>query len=263
MLTSREHKANNEKIRRALINYLGWFKICPLNKEESDKGTAACKIPWKAESDETKEGREVIGICTDLGDVLRSLRGYVETYKRSSEDTDYPTTTNNNDDNTKKYIRSTEFENDVPILEEPDRASFQLFNYARANALTTEGRNWLVKEKDLPMVIRVALSTCTYARTKIFRLLVEKDGVATTSQIADRLGSTPHKAKRTMVELKACGLVTMKRVNPAVANSEYQITLKSKFNWVLEDEFKRLRELSGDMSDVEEEDDSEVEEEDE
>jgi predicted transcriptional regulator len=266
VLKSRKHKMNTEEIRTTVTSYFCWFKICPLRKriDESGKESAAiCRIPWNFETDESKEGREIIGICTDLGELLRSLRGYVETYKRSSEDADYPTTdVTTSEQEQKKHIRSTEFENDAPILEEPDRANWQLYNLARAHALTTEGRDWLVKEKDLPMVIRVALSTCTYARAKVFRLLVENDGTATTSQIADCMHSSNHKAKRTMVELRACGLVTMERVNPLVSNSEYEITLKQKFDWVLKDEFKQLIE-SSENTNNDEEDESETDEDDE
>ncbi|HJT85071.1 MAG TPA: hypothetical protein VJ697_11360 [Nitrososphaeraceae archaeon] len=47
-------------------------------------------------------------------------------------------------------------------------------------------------------------------------------------------------AKRTMTEFKGLELVNMNRIDDN-SNSEYKITLKSKFNWFLTNEFKILR----------------------
>ncbi len=48
-------------------------------------------------------------------------------------------------------------------------------------------------------------------------------------------------AKRTMTEFKGLDLVTMEKVDPNKSNSEYKITLNSKFDWFLTEEFKKLR----------------------
>src|SRR5688572_23015931 len=50
-----------------------------------------------------------------------------------------------------------------------------------------------------------------------------------------------HTAKRTMTEFKGLELVTMEKISEN-SNSEYQITLKSEFEWFLTEEFKNYRE---------------------
>jgi len=63
----------------------------------------------------------------------------------------------------------------------------------------------------------------------------------TTSQIANSLNISNHTDHRTMTELKALGLVDMKKESDAT-NSEFQITLDPKFDWFLTKEFLQLME---------------------
>ena len=79
-------------------------------------------------------------------------------------------------------------------------------------------------------------------RVLVLDLLIANKGTLTTSQITESLRISPNTAKRTMTEFKGLELVTMECTNENVSNSEYKITLNSKFDWFLTDEFKKLRE---------------------
>jgi len=115
-----------------------------------------------------------------------------------------------------------------------------LYNLARGHALS-QGRNYIALEDDIPLVVKVVLSTASIERVTIFDLLLAHKGKMTTSQIANSLNISNHTAQRTMTELKALGLVDMKKESDAT-NSEYQITLDPEFDWFLTKEFLQLRE---------------------
>ena len=94
---------------------------------------------------------------------------------------------------------------------------------------------------DIPLVIKVVLSTGSIERVLILDLLIANKGTLTTSQITTAMRISNNTAKRTMTEFKGLELVTMERNNNDNSNSEYKIILNPKFNWFLTDEFKKLR----------------------
>jgi hypothetical protein len=131
------------------------------------------------------------------------------------------------------------FTHSIPIIENPSRANQQLYNLARGHALV-HGRNY-IRDEDIPLIIKVVLSTGSIERVLILDLLIAHNGTLTTSQITMSMRISNNTAKRTMTEFKGLDLVTMERADPNRSNSEYKITLNSKFNWFLTDEFKKLR----------------------
>jgi len=124
----------------------------------------------------------------------------------------------------------------MAIKEECDRAITQLYNLARGHALS-RGRNYITLE-DVPLIIKVVLSTASIERVTIFDLLLAYKGTMTTTQIADSLNISQPTALRTMTELKALGLVEM--VN-GDSNSPAKITLDSQFSWIFDKQFLELR----------------------
>ena len=66
---------------------------------------------------------------------------------------------------------------------------------------------------DVPLVVKMVLSTASIERVTIFDLLDQRanKGKMTTSQIANSLNISNHTDHRTMTELKALGLVDMKK----------------------------------------------------
>ena len=71
----------------------------------------------------------------------------------------------------------------TPIIEEPDRAITQLRNLARGHALS-KGRNYITVD-DIPLLIKVVLSTASIERVTIFDLLIKANGTLTTTVISE------------------------------------------------------------------------------
>jgi DNA-binding transcriptional ArsR family regulator len=215
-------------VENALFDYLDWFDICPSLVVEQDKEQGnhlLKKIQWDSENNEEKAVRNII----KLGLLLAPLRGVVPTWH--TQDT-----------------QGSEYAYALPIIEEPDRAIQQLANLAKGHALS-RGRNYITME-DVPLIVKVVLSTASKERVTIFDLLLANVGKLTTSQITEFLNTSPPTARRTMIELKALGLVDMMEEiieeTAAEKNGQryytMQIVLKEDVKWFLREEFKNLRE---------------------
>lgn len=89
----------------------------------------------------------------------------------------------NNDDNSK--INVQDYDTALLIIEDPSRAVTLLRNLAIGHAVS-KGRDSLRLE-DVPIAIKVALSTAMNSRIKVFDLLLEKKGELTTSDITEGL----------------------------------------------------------------------------
>ncbi len=238
-LTSKKNFSEKmDEIENLLIDYLIWFEICPISIGQNNSSLA--KIEW----DREKDDKETIKIIARLALLLAHLRGHVVVYE-SSEHPDFLPVANNNANNNSNDSKSSSHNNSssgfshrLPIIENPSRAAQQLYNLARGHALSY-GRNYIIKD-DVFLVIKVVLSTSMIERVLILDLLIANKGTLTTSQITESLRISSNTAKRTMTEFKGLELVTMDRVGDN-SNSEYKITLNSKFDWFLTDEFKKLR----------------------
>ena len=212
-----------DRIQKKVKEYLEWFEQCPIPKSpdvdeiSSDEvKTALVKIEWDKQKDEKKALRNVV----KLAQILAHLRGTLQTWE--TRDT-----------------QGTEYDYSLPIIEEPDRAITQLRNLARGHALS-QGRNYITVT-DIPILIKVVLSTASIERVKVFDLLIKSEGGRlSTSQITQALDVSNSTAKRTMVEFIGIGIVTMTQ-NGEYENSEKTITLKPKFKWFLTEEFRKLR----------------------
>ena len=121
-----------------------------------------------------------------------------------------------------KESQGTEYSYSLPIIEEPDRAITQLRNLARGAALI-RGRNYFTIE-EVPLLIKVVLSTASIERVRILDLLLNAGGQLSTSQIEFSLNISKPTAKRTMAEFKGLGIVDM--LEGLYENSEVKIELK-------------------------------------
>jgi predicted transcriptional regulator len=205
----------SKKIRLVLTQLLDWFDKCPVDDETVTRENNLIKIKW--DNDKTDDYTK--HILARIGILLSHLRAVVPTRDTSgSQGLDYSYAT--------------------AILEQPDRATTQLRNLARGHALS-QGRNWITIQ-DLPIAIKVVLSTASLDRVNIFDLLIAHKGTLTTKIIKDSLNTDHHTAHRIMAELKAVGLVNLKESETATEQKE--ITLKPEFDWFLTEEFKELRE---------------------
>jgi len=202
-------------IRRSLLEYLEWFDRCPVSEDSEQviKENNLIKIQW----DNGKDDKYAKRIIARIGLLLAHLRGVVPTWGTyGTQGTDYAYAT--------------------ARIEDPQRAVTQLRNLARGRALS-QGRTYITIE-DLPLPIKVVLSTASIDRTNIFRLLIAHNGILTTKTITDSLNITYHPAHRIMAELKAVELVDLKENETETEQKE--ITLKHEFDWFLTDEFKEL-----------------------
>jgi hypothetical protein len=198
------------KIQNVLIDYLKWFEICP--KAVIEHGLA--KVTW----DHDRDDEASLKLIIKLAILLAHLRGVVPTWET-------------------KNTQGTDYAYAIATIEEPDRAMTQLRNLARGHALSC-GRNYITIE-DIPLVIKVVLSTASVERVRIFDLLIKNKGKLSTSDITRDLNTTNPTARRTMTELKALGLVEMSDI--VDTNSEKEMTLKSEFQWFLNKEFTNIR----------------------
>jgi hypothetical protein len=201
------------KIGEALIDYIKWFEIGP--EMEIDKESGLVKMPWNhTKNDETAQ-RYIIR----LAGLLSHLRGVAQTWNTyGTQGYDYSYT--------------------LPNIEERDRAIQQLTNLARGHALL-KGRNHITLD-DIPLIIKVVLSTASNERVTIFDLLLAYNGVLTTSQIAISLNIALPTARRTMLELKVLRLVDSNDNSTEDNNSIKHISLRKEFEWFLSEEFRSL-----------------------
>lgn len=201
------------KVREALNDYLNVFASCP--DMQMEEGTKLSRIPW-TKDDDRQASRFIIRSALLLSHLRAVVTTFGDTYGHGGTDYAYATAQ----------------------IEEPSRAITQLRNLARGHALS-QGRTHLSME-DIPIIIKVSLSTAPIDRVNVFDLLIAHKGTLKTSIIEKSLNMSDTTAKRTMTELKAIELVD--KPKPNTSNEELTIILKEDFKWFLDEEFAKLRE---------------------
>ena len=224
-LQDNDFDAKLGQIEQALTDYQDYFEACPKMVHDDRFNSSLRKMPWISITggDNSKcqqKQKEVFMHIIKLGKLLAHLRGVVPTWH--TQDT-----------------QGSEYGYGIPTIEEPDRAMQQLANLAKGHALLT-GRNYVAIE-DLPIIIKVVLSTAPMERVTVFDILLANNEILTTNQVTEFLGVSKPTALRTMTELKALGLVEMKEDDGNIRNA-MEISLKEQFDWFLSEEFKTLRE---------------------
>ncbi len=94
--------------------------------------------------------------------------------------------------------------------------------------------------EDIPLIIKVTLSTAPIDRVNVFNLLIIHNGKLTTTTIEASLNMSDQTARRTMTELKAIELVDLSK--SITSNHKLEINLKDTFKLFLTEEFAKLRE---------------------
>lgn len=213
-----------EKIKGKVADYIEWFERYPVSGETDKDLESSDKYLVKAEWDKMKNDRQALRYIVKLAGLLAHLRGSLQTWES-------------------KETQGTDYAYSIPIIEERDRAATQLYNLARGHGLS-QGRNYITIE-DIPLVIKVVLSTASIERVKVFDLLLRCEGRLSTSQITKALSISNPTARRTMAEFKGLGIVDMDGIETeehVYDNTEKSMTLKPEFKWFLSEEFRRLRE---------------------
>lgn len=131
--------------------------------------------------------------------------------------------------------------------EESYRAITHLKHLARAHALT-QGRD-RVTLQDIPLLIKVVLSTASKDRVILFDHLLKNNGLLYTSEIKDSMLISKKTALKTMESFVFLQLVERTDTQNTTFNPNdrkpFQIRLLDEFKWFLTDEFKKLRENFG------------------
>jgi hypothetical protein len=127
-----------------------------------------------------------------------------------------------------------------PIIEQPERLANLLLNLARGHALL-HGRDG-VSRLDMPMVVKVALSSMPDDRRGVIEMLLgdveTPKGQAKASEIEKQIKVSRPTAHTIMERLKVLGLVDLIE---GVGTEGKSITLLERFNWFLSNEFDELR----------------------
>lgn len=246
MAKSNNYSSNNKEIEAVLLEYLKTFDAGPEteNKLRVDEN-GLIKIRWNelVEGDQDK----AIGYIAQVANLLAPLRGTV--YLSESNSASYKQKNNNanlesnlhceNKNNILIQIDGKDYDTDFPIIEDPSRATILLRNIAIGHAIS-QGRD-SINLTDVPIAIKVALSTAPIRRVKVLDLLLAKGGEVTTSEITAELKVSQPIARRTMREFYALGIADLSAI-AGYDNAEHKITLKSEFDWFKSKEFEKLRE---------------------
>jgi hypothetical protein len=225
MLQKNDFNSKKTELSKCIKEYLQWFNdYCPYTPDENH----LVKIPF---NDDNLD-RKILAIIVNLGKLLAHLRGAVTTWNTEG-------------------TQGSNYGYSTPTIEDPDRAMTQLLNLAKGHALS-QGRNFLTLE-DIPILIKVVLSTASIERVVIFDLLLSSRGTLTTSQITTGLKISKNTALKTMAQLKVLGLVEgdmvdiedeefTEEIGESNYNAPKSITLAKDFEWFLSEEFQGLRE---------------------
>jgi len=125
---------------------------------------------------------------------------------------------------------------EMPIIEDPSRASSALYNLARGHAVLF-GRNYITKE-DLGVVIAVALSSAERERVALLKLLLENDGSIDVDTFVTNSKVSENTARKEMQKMKILGLVNIKEEDTAT-KPKTVATLKDEFEWFRSPEFQK------------------------
>jgi len=163
MLKENNFESKKEALKEKINDYLDWFdKHRPIKQVDNNN---LLKISFEENNNGSDDEDDlIIGIIVSLGKLLAHLRGTVNVW-----DT--------------KNTQGSSYGYSTPIKEDPDRAMTQLFSFAKGHALS-QGRNYLTME-DIPLLIKVVLSTASIERVMVFDLLLAHNGTITTSQMVE------------------------------------------------------------------------------
>ena len=202
------------KIKSKMNEYLKWFDSQPFDYDTTL-------------NDNKNDIEEKVSLCIiRLAILLRHLRANVPVWET-------------------QYSQGSDYAYTSVSFEEPERAITQLKNLARGHALS-QGKNKITMQ-DIPLLIKVVLSTASKERVILFDHLLENNGQLDTLSIKEHLIISKNTALRTMAEfvfLKIVDRLEMQNNNPS-DNKSFQIRLKDEFKWFLSNEFKELRQNFG------------------
>jgi len=181
-----------QRMKDAMDEYLDIFESCPSAELEDNLQKISLD---KFRSNESEDALDII---VHLGMLLGRLRLVTWTKEYS---TNRKKTTQEGDKTETIESEERDFSFNTSLLEDPSRANQQHYNLALAHALSI-GRTSIGIE-DIPLVVRVTLSTAPQNRHRVFEELLDNGGTITTKDIEDALHIHRNTAGRTMTPIAA------------------------------------------------------------
>jgi len=172
------------------------------------------KIVWDTENN----SEEVFDKIIKLAMLLAKLRATVPTWHTSNSDSG-----------------GTNYNYEMPVIEDPNRASSAFYNLARGHAILF-GRNYITND-DLTVVIPVALSSAPKERVELFKLLIQNNGKLTSADFIETAKVSRATALKEMKILNILGLVDESE-EEGTTKPVKTIMLKNEFSYFLSEEFK-------------------------
>jgi hypothetical protein len=175
------------------------------------------KIEWQKE----KDSSSACEMISNFALLLCRLRGNVEIGHL-----------NESDEESLNYKQ--------PIVEAPHRANQVLYNYARGHAVLN-GRRHITSE-DVILAAKVALNSANTDRVRLFEILINSNGIATTKQLKEQLNCSTPTTIQTMMALKILGLIEIKQTTSGKQGGRPMkiASIKPIFSWILRPEFKEI-----------------------
>ena len=173
------------------------------------------KIVW----DESKDDEDTIHRVIETSVLLSKLRASIPTWH-----TNDPSSS------------GSHYNFEMPIIEDPSRASSALYNLARGHAVLF-GRNYITKD-DLGVVIAVALSSTERERVALLKLLLENDGNIDVETFVTNAKVSENTARKEIQKMKILGLVNVTEEDTATKPKTIAI-LKDEFAWFKSLEFQK------------------------
>jgi hypothetical protein len=239
--------STNKEIEEKLLDYLKVFDAAPEIEGRTRLENNVIKIRWNEE--EEGEQDKALEYIAQLANLLAPLRGdvYVSQSKFTKHKSNYSNENNesNNEQNGNYYqqphqVEGQDYDTDFPVIEDASRAVILLRNLAIGHAIS-QGRNSLTIQ-DVPIAVKVALSTAPVRRVRLLDLLLKSEtGELTTSQICNELSISQPVVTRTMREFEALRIGEISTVSD-YSNSELKIRLNSEYDWFRTKEFLDLKE---------------------
>lgn len=237
----------NKEIEEKLLDYLKVFDAAPEIEGRTRLENNVIKIRWNEE--EEGEQDKALEYIAQLANLLAPLRGdvYVSQSKFTKHKSNYSNENNesNNEQNGNYYqqphqVEGQDYDTDFPVIEDASRAVILLRNLAIGHAIS-QGRNSLTLQ-DVPIAVKVALSTAPVRRVRLLDLLLKSEtGELTTSQICKELSISQPVVTRTMREFEALRIGEISTVSD-YSNSELKIRLNFEYDWFRTKEFLDLKE---------------------
>lgn len=225
-----------QRMKDAMNEYLDVFESCP--SAELEDGLPKISL----EKFRSNNSHDALDIIVYLGKLLRHLRNVTWTREYS---TSTKRTTQEDDKIEITETEERDFSFNTSLFEDQGRADQQHYNLALAHALST-GRTSIAME-DIPLTVKVTLSTAPQNRHRVFELLLDKGNTLTTHEICDNLKIHRSTANRAMTELVAVGIAHWYKTGEEHSkgielNDEFEFFTEDKFEAARQDDYRRYRE---------------------